>query len=97
MFTKTSKVSSNKLVIFYRLSVIFRITQYSIFLITGTHKNSPIFTRSRLQPEYNSKTHYLPIFEDFYLHKPCLKKALQKHQKMSSFSMSGTQKRQVLQ
>jgi hypothetical protein len=53
-------------------------------------QNGPIFVRRRLQITYNQKTCYLPIFEDCRLHKPLLKKALQKHQKMQLFSMDVT-------
>jgi len=56
-------------------------------------QNGPIFVRRRLQLTYNQKTCYLPIFEDCHPHKPLLKKALQKHQKMQSFSMHFVKKR----
>jgi hypothetical protein len=63
--------------------------------VTQQHQNGPVFVRRRLQPEYNSTTPYLPIFEDCHLHKPLLKKAIQKYQKMPTFSMPVPEKKEL--
>ena len=55
--------------------------------VTLNFKNDPIGARRRLQPEYNSKGQYLPVFRKSRFHMLLFIKYLCGHKKMQTFSM----------